>query len=48
MSSWKPFAVSTEAYRDLKEWWVALHSGEVEDDLGVDNWDDWAQEILNR
>lgn len=47
MSPWRPFAVTPEEYRDLKEWWIARHSGAIEDGLGADNWDDWVQEILD-
>jgi hypothetical protein len=48
MSHWRPFAVSAEEYRDLKEWWAARYADAVEDSLGVENWDDWVQEILDR
>lgn len=48
MFSWQPFAMSAEEYRELKEWWVAGHVGTVEDDLAVDSFNDWVQEILNR
>jgi hypothetical protein len=48
LAGWRPFDVSAEEYRELKEWWLAGHAGAVEDDLAVDGWDDWVQEILNR
>ena len=48
MPDWRPFAVGPEEYDDLKEWWFAGHVGATEDDLGVDSWDEWVQEILNR
>jgi hypothetical protein len=48
MSAWQPFTVSPEEYRELKAWWVAGSTGAVEDGLGVDCWDDWVPEILNR
>ena len=48
MPPWRPFAIGSEDYRDLKAWWVAGHAGTIEDGLGVDSWDEWVQEILNR
>jgi hypothetical protein len=47
MSDWQPFAMSPEEYGELKVWWMAGHPGAVEDSLGVENWDDWVQEVLN-
>lgn len=48
MAAWKPFTVSAEEYRELKAWWVAGHANAVEDALGVDGWDEWVQQMLNR
>jgi hypothetical protein len=48
MGHWQPFSVSPEEYQELKAWWVINHTGAVEGSLGVDDWDDWVQEVLNR
>ena len=47
MSDWQPFAVSPEEYGELKAWWAANHAGAAENNMGVDCWDDWVQEVLN-
>jgi hypothetical protein len=48
MPAWRPFAVSAEEYGEFKDWWVAGHAGALEKDLGVDSWNDWVQEVLDR
>ncbi len=48
MSDWQPFTVSPEEYHELKSWWVAHHAGAVEDRFGVECWDHWVQEVLDR
>jgi hypothetical protein len=48
MGRWQPLSLSPAEYEALKAWWVANHPGAVEESLGVDRWDDWVQEILDR
>lgn len=48
MSGWAPFELSPDEYHELKAWWISWHSGAVEDQLGVQSWSDWQQEILDR
>ena len=47
MPSWKPFSLSHAEYAEVKDWWVILHPGTQESNLGADCWDDWIQEILD-
>lgn len=47
MGTWHSFTVSQQEYLEIKNWWVTGHPGAIEDDLGVSNWDDWVQEVLN-
>ncbi|WP_082568754.1 hypothetical protein [Rhizobacter sp. Root1221] len=47
MGSWRPFSVTEHDYLEIKAWWVANHPGVAEDDLGVSEWDDWVQALLN-
>jgi hypothetical protein len=46
MGTWTPFALSSEEYREVKEWWAQSHPGSVENALGARCWNDWAQVIL--
>jgi hypothetical protein len=48
MGRWQPFSVSPEEYQEVKTWWVSDHPGTVENGMGVDRWDDWVQEVLDR
>lgn len=45
---WPPFTLTPDEYYAVLSWWTAGHVGAVEDALGVDCWNDWVQEILNR
>jgi hypothetical protein len=47
MSSWPPFTVSSEEYREVLAWWVASHPGAAENRLDTACWDDWVQVVLN-
>jgi hypothetical protein len=47
MEAWNPFSLSSDEYMKLKEWWFERYPGTKEDALGVDNWNDWVQEILD-
>lgn len=46
MEGWTPFTLFPEEYQEVKNWWVSLHPGAVEDQLGAGSWSDWLQEIL--
>jgi len=46
MDSWRPFTLNEDEYEIIKEWWLAEHTGSIVDDLGEENWDDWAVEII--
>lgn len=46
MSKWKPFELNMGEYLEVQEWWISTHPGTTVSSLGVDNWDDWIQEIL--
>jgi len=46
MQSWRPFCLSREDYEALKTWWIDQHPNTVEDALGVEDWDEWVQKIL--
>lgn len=48
MESWRPFALNEDEYEIIKEWWLAGHTGTTVDDLGEENWDGWAVEIIER
>ena len=47
-AEWSPVSLSPEEYSELKEWWISSHPDAVVDSLGVNCWDDWIGEILNR
>lgn len=47
MPAWQPLTLGPEEYGDLQAWWVAGHPGATEDNLGVDSWDEWVQEIID-
>jgi hypothetical protein len=46
MKDWKPFALSSDNYLLVKEWWVRENPGTVEDSLGADDWMEWTLKIL--
>ena len=46
MSSWEPFELSEEEYSLIIKWWRVKYPKTVEDNLGVENWNDWVQKIL--
>jgi hypothetical protein len=48
ISSWVPFALSPDEYNEVKAWWVAGHTGAIEDSLSAESWNDWVQEMLDR
>jgi hypothetical protein len=48
MSHWQPFSVCPEEYREILIWWLSNHPNAVENSLGVECWDDWVHEVLNR
>jgi hypothetical protein len=43
-----PFALSPDEYNEVKAWWVAGHTGAIEDSLSAESWNDWVQEMLDR
>ena len=48
MGTWTPLELSADEYREVLSWWVSRHPNAVEDSLGVECWNDWVQEVLNR
>ncbi|MGR4048935.1 hypothetical protein [Kosakonia cowanii] len=47
MGTWRPFALSSEEYAVVKEWWFASNKNAAVADLGCACWDEWVQEILD-
>jgi len=48
MDNWPPFELNEIEYEKVKKWWLSIHPGSIVDDLGEENWDDWAVEIIER
>jgi hypothetical protein len=47
MGTWRPFALTSEEYATVKNWWLETNENAVVADLGCACWDDWVQEILD-
>jgi hypothetical protein len=47
MESWHPFILAPDEYDVITSWWAIKHPGAVVSNLGVGNWNDWVQVILN-
>jgi hypothetical protein len=46
MERWRPFKLSHEEYARMKDWWVTLHPGAMEDDFNLHTWDEWVTFLL--
>ena len=47
MGTWRPFALTSEEYAIVTNWWLETNENAVVADLGCACWDDWVQEILD-
>lgn len=47
MDNWQPFEVSDDEYISVLNWWIENKSSNAKvEDLGVNNWNDWAVELI--
>lgn len=48
MEAWRPFELDEEEYFVLLEWWLTVYPNSRVESFGVESWDDWIVEVVER